>query len=111
MKDAAQHRGVKVLILHIAIFRAHEGWAREGRGAGRNGGRGEGRGAVLGLRGPGGARPPRSATTTAAAVFVLIALRRGRNLAAQWHLARAVGKRFRGPGVPRKAPLCLLHKP
>ena len=31
-------------------------------------------------------------------------LRWGRNWAAQWHLARAVGKRFRG--VPRKASLC-----
>ena len=74
----------------------HEGWEREGRGAGRSGGRATGRGAGLGLRGPGGARPPRHATTTAAAVFVQLALRCGRNWAAQWHLARAVGKRFRG---------------
>ena len=29
-------------------------------------------------------------------VFVQFALRWGRNWAAQWHLARAVGKRFRG---------------
>jgi len=29
-------------------------------------------------------------------VFVRFALRWGRNWAAQWHLARAVGKRFRG---------------
>ena len=29
-------------------------------------------------------------------VFVQLALRWGRNWAAQWHLARAVGKRFRG---------------
>ena len=36
------------------------------------------------------------AITTAAAVFVQLALRWGRNWAAQWHLARAVGKRFRG---------------
>ena len=56
-----------------------------------------GRGAGLGLRGPGGARPHRHATTAAAAVvFVHLALRWGRNWAAQWHLARAVGKRFRG---------------
>ena len=46
--------------------------------------------------GPGGARPPRDATTAAAAVFVQLALRWGRNWAAQWHLAQAVGKRFRG---------------
>jgi len=32
----------------------------------------------------------------AAAVFVHLALRWGRNWAAQWNLARAVGKRFRG---------------
>jgi len=44
----------------------------------------------------GGACPPRHATTVAAAVFVQLALRWGRNWAAQWHLARAVGKRFRG---------------
>ena len=36
------------------------------------------------------------ATTAAAAVFEQHALRLGRNWAAQWHLARAVGKRFRG---------------
>ena len=45
---------------------------------------------------PGGARPPRHATTAAAAVFAKLELRSGRNWAAQWHLARAVGKRFRG---------------
>jgi len=80
--------------------RAREGRAREKRGAGRGGGRGgrsaTGRGAGLGLRGPGSARPPRHATIAAAAVFVHLALRWGRNWAAQWHLARAVGKRFRG---------------
>ena len=54
-----------------------------------------GRGAGLGLKGPGGARPSRHATT-AAAVFMQLTLRWGRNWAAQWHLARAVGKRFRG---------------
>ena len=42
------------------------------------------RGAGLGLRGPGGARPPRHVTTAAAAVFVQLALRWGRNWAAQW---------------------------
>jgi len=42
------------------------------------------------------ARPPRHATTAAAAVFAQLALRWGRNWAAQWHLAWAVGKRFRG---------------
>ena len=46
--------------------------------------------------GAGGARPPRHATTAAAAVFVQLALRWGCNWAAQWHLARTVGKRFRG---------------
>jgi len=55
-----------------------------------------GRDAGLGLRGPGGARPPRHATTAAAVVFVQLALRWGRNWAAQWHMARAVGKRFQG---------------
>jgi len=51
----------------------------------------------FGLRGPGGARPHRHATPAAAAVFVHLALRWGRNWAARWHLARAVGgKRFRG---------------
>ena len=73
----------------------HEGRAREGRGAGRCGGRATGLGARLGLRGPGGACPPRHATT-AAAVFVQLALRLRRNWAAQWHLVWAVGKRFRG---------------
>ena len=50
----------------------------------RCGGRATGRGAVLGLRGPGGARPPRHATTAAAAsaVFAQLALRWGRNWAA-----------------------------
>ena len=72
----------------------HEGRAREGRGAGRCGGHATGRGAGLGLRGPGGARSPRHAA--AAAVFLQLALRCGRYWAAQWHLARAVGKRFRG---------------
>jgi len=70
------------------------------------------------LRGPGGARPPRHAiTTAAAAVFVQLALRWrrnwaaqrhlpfwGHNWAAQWHLARAVGKRFRGCRAKR---LCI----
>ena len=64
---------------------------------------------VARLRGPGGARPPSRATTAAAAVFVQLALKSGRNSAAQWHLpfwgrkwavqwhlARVVGKRFRG---------------
>jgi len=49
-----------------------------------------------GLRGPGGTRSPRHATTAAAAVSAQLALRWGRNWAAQWHLVRAVGKRFRG---------------
>ena len=71
-----------------------EGRAHKGHGAGSCGGRITGRGEGPGLRGPGGARPPRHAT--AAAVFVQLALRWGRNWAAQWHLARAVGKRFRG---------------
>jgi len=40
---------------------------------------------------------PRHATTAAAAVFLQLALRWGRrNWAAQWHLARALGKRFQG---------------
>ena len=82
----------------------HEGRARKGCGAGLFGERATGRGAELGLRGPGGARPPRHATSTtaAAAVFVQLALRWGRNWA-EWQLARVVGKTF--PGVPRKATL------
>ena len=109
---------MKMLILAIAILQrrnlrpahaccpprfpwaAREGQAREGRGAGccegRCGGRAWRCGTGLDLRSPGGARPPRHATTAAAAVFVQLALRRGRNWAAQWHLARAVGKPFRG---------------
>ena len=85
-----------------------EGRARKGRGAGGFGGRDGGCGAGLGLRGPGGACPPRDATAAAAVVFVQLVLRWrrnwasqwhlpfwGRNWAAQWFLARAVGKRFR----------------
>ena len=76
------------------LFSSHEGRARKGRGAGRCRGRATGRGEGLGLGGPGGARPPRHAA--AAAVFVQFALKCGRNWAAQWHMARAGGKRFRG---------------
>jgi len=78
------------------------GWGAVGAGHGRwryacvRGGRATGRGAGIGFWGPGGARPHRHATTAAAAVFVQIALRWGSNWAAQWHLARAVGRRFRG---------------
>jgi len=105
---AAEDGSVKVFIVARTIshrppscpWATREGRAREGRGAGRFGGRcggrATGRGAGLGLRGPGGARPPRHATTAAAAVLVQLALRCGPNWAAQWHLARAVGKRFRG---------------
>ena len=46
--------------------------------------------------GPGRRAPSSHATTAAAAAFVHLALRWGRNWAAQCHLARAVGKRFRG---------------
>jgi len=52
--------------LHSCPLVTHEGRARERRGAGRCGGCATGRGAGLGLRGPGGARPPRHATTAAA---------------------------------------------
>ena len=68
-----------------------------------------------------GARAARAllATTAAATVFVLLALRWGRNWAAQWHLARAVGKRFRGCRTKRlyadkqgsSAVLCPCPKP
>ena len=52
--------------------------AGAGRCGGRCGGRATGRGAGLVFRGPGGARPPRHATTAAAAaVFVQLALRWG----------------------------------
>jgi len=56
-----------------------EGRARQGRGAercgGRCGGRTTERGAGIGLRGTGGARLPRLATTATAAVFVQLTLR------------------------------------
>ena len=52
--------------------------------------------------GPGAARAlPVNDTAAAAAVFVQLALRCGRNWAAQWHLARAVGKRFQGHRAKR----------
>jgi len=84
---AAEDGSVKVFIDARAIFHrpprfpwaTREGRARQGRGAGRArqgrgagrfggrcGGRATGRGARLGLRGPGGARLPRLATTAAA---------------------------------------------
>ena len=75
---------------------ACKGRAREGRGTGRCGGRATGHGAGLGLRGLGGARSLRHDTAAAAAVFVQLALRCGCNWAARWHLARPVGKHFRG---------------
>jgi len=56
----------------------------------------------LGLRGPGGARPPRQATT--AAVFVQLALRLGAQLGSSVALGSGCGQLL--PGVPRKAPLC-----
>ena len=45
--------------------------------------------------------PPRHATAAAAAVFVQLALRCECNWAAQWHLARPVGKRFQGSHAKR----------
>ena len=41
-------------------------------------------------------RAARALLATPLPFFVQLALRWGRNWAAQWHLARAVGKRFRG---------------
>ena len=73
-----------------------KGQAHGRRCGGRDGELATGRGAGLGLLSPGGTRPPRHATTAATAVFVQLALIWGRNWAAQWHLARAVGKRVRG---------------
>ena len=105
---AAEDGSAKVFIVARAIFHRPprfpwstlEGRARQGRGAGRCGRRcgrrALGHGAGIDLRGPGGARPHRDATTAAAAVFVQLALRWGCNWEAQWHLARVVGKRFRG---------------
>ena len=84
---AAEDGSVKVLVVARAIFKrrnsrptyacrpprcpwaTREGRARKGRGAGRHRGRTKGRGAGLDLRGPGGARPPCHATTTAAAAY------------------------------------------
>jgi len=71
----------------------------------RCGGRTTGRGAGLGLRGPGGTRPHRHATTAAAAVFVHLALRWGRNWAAQWHLASASGD------ATQSASMFIMHRP
>jgi len=53
-------------------------------------------GAILGLWGPGRAPPRHANAAVTGAVFVQLALRWGRNWTAQWHLARAMGKRFRG---------------
>jgi len=78
---------MKVLIVERVIFHrpqrfpwaTREGRARQGRGAGRHGrvcgGRTAGCGAGICLRGSGGARPPRFATTAAAAVFLQLTLR------------------------------------
>ena len=113
---AAEDRSIKVHIVARAIFQrrnprptnacrpprcpwaTREGRAREGRGAGRFGRRATGRGAGPGLRGPGGVCLPRLATT-AAAIFVQLALRYGRNWAAQWHLARAVASASGGAAL------------
>jgi len=88
-----------------------EGQAREGRGAGRFrrrfGGSAVRCGAGLGLRGPGGARPPRHATT--ATVFVQLALRYGRSCQLGSLVAFDSGQAPL-PGVLRKAPLCLLSE-
>ena len=92
---AAEDGSAKVLVVAPVIFHAcpcvkREGQARKGR-----------QGVVedvpqdvaqdLAF----GARTARALFTTTA-VFVQLALRYGRNWAAQWHLARAVGKRFKG---------------
>ena len=126
---AAHDGSVKVFVVACIVFQrwnprqshayrrprcpwaTREGRAHEGRGAGHCGGRGGGRATGLDFRGPGGARPPRHATTAAAAALVQLALRLG-NWAAQWRLARTVGKRFRGVRrcrAKRKAPLCLYN--
>jgi len=87
VSGAAEDESLNVFIMARVIFHrplrfswaTREGRARQGRGAGRCGGRCGGRttghGAGLGLRGPGGARLPRLATTAAAAVFVQLKLR------------------------------------
>jgi len=116
---AAEDGSVKVFIAARVIFQrrnpcpthayrpphcpwaTHKGRAREGGGAGCCGGLATGRGAGLCLRGPGGARPPHHATTAAVFVQFALVLRYEPNWAAQWHLARAVGKRFRGHRAKR----------
>ena len=74
---------------------SHEGQARKGRGAGRFGGRATGRGEVpsgLGRRAPSSPHQHRRRRRLCASRAEM-----GAKLwAAQWHLARAVGKRFRG---------------
>ena len=57
------------------------------------------------LRGQGGLRTQAQAQNTRA-VFVQLALRWGRNRGAQWHLARAVGKRFWGCRAKRLYVYC-----
>ena len=113
---AAEDRSVKVLIVASVTFHlpprfpwaTRERRARQGRGAGRcggrRGGRATGHGAGIGLRGPGGARPPRLATATAA-VFVLCAAHP--EIGAQLGSSAAFGSGYGQalPGVPRKAPL------
>jgi len=61
-----------------------------------------GRGAGLGLKGPGGARPPRHATTAAAAVSVQLRAQLGSSVAFGSGCGQAL------PGVPRKAPLLMI---
>jgi len=60
-------------------------------------------------RGSGGARPPRHATTTAAAVFVQLAAlaEMGAQLGSSVAFGSGCGQQAL-PGVPSKAPLCSL---
>jgi len=79
-----------------------EGWARKGRGAGRGVGRGGGNLSYFYLRNKFKSvaedvpQDVKQDLAFGARVFAQLSLRRGCNWAAQWHLARAVVKRFQG---------------
>jgi len=117
-KDGSVHREGFILPIvicqrrnprHACPLVTLEGRARQGRGAERCGrrcgGRATGRGAGIDLRGPGGARHPRFATTAAAAavfVYAEIGAQLGSSVAPGPGCGQALS------GVPRKAPLCLV---
>ena len=117
---AAEEGSAKALIVARAIFHrsprfpwaTREGRARQGRGAGRCGGRcggrALGRGAGIGLWGPGTARLTRLATRHHRCRRRLCAAHAemGAQLGSSAAFVSGCGQAL--PGVPRKAPLCLM---